>query len=247
MHSTLRRTMPSIVRRSAAVASIVLIPALFTFSANAAPCAALNCSVESGGGSTSGGGGGTGGGSGGGGGGTGTLDGSNGALLPILNQDDPPPAPAAPATIDLAMQARSSAQLPLPQVHTSPQGKTYVRLRTSLWVDGFVQVETPPITVGAQTVQAVATPKSVLWQLGETSITCNSGGSKSGGCSYVYKRSSAKEPSGTYKITASITWAVSWTCQGADCDAAGGVLDDLTAISAQTPLVVSEIQTNNGN
>lgn len=165
--------------------------------------------------------------------------------VPVPGGPAPLAAPAAPPTIALAQQARSSAEVPVPKVHTAPKGKTYVRVRTALWVDGFETVTTEPIKVGDQEVIATATPKSVEWNLGETTLTCNDAGSKDGrSCGYTYKRSSAKQPGGAYQITATIRWGLTWTCTGADCDSPGGTLEDLTATSVLTPLIVSEIQTN---
>ncbi|NDU71606.1 hypothetical protein GWI34_03050 [Actinomadura sp. DSM 109109] len=159
-----------------------------------------------------------------------------------------PPAPAPPDTWTLVQQARSSAQFPVPTAHTAPKGKTFVRLRTTLWVDGFTVVQTQPITVGAQTVQATATPSSVTWNLGEKQIVCQDPGSRTGKtCGYTYRRSSTGQPGGAWQITATITWKIAWTCQGADCDSAGGTLEDQTMTSQSTPLVVSEIQTNTRN
>ena len=155
------------------------------------------------------------------------------------------PAPPAPATQDLAEEARSSAQLPLPTAYTAPSDKTFVGLRTRLWVSGFEPVSTEPISAGDQTVVATATPRSVTWRLGETEITCQTPGSRSDDtCSYVFRRSSTRAPGGAYQITATITFDVTWTCTGSDCDSPGGTLAPLTATSLPRPLVVSEIQTN---
>ncbi|KAB2341288.1 hypothetical protein [Actinomadura rudentiformis] len=129
-------------------------------------------------------------------------------------------------------------------MHTAPDGKTYVEVKTRLWVEGFREVATEPIVVGAQTIQAIATPKSVSWQLGETTLTCLGPGSKNDdSCSHVYKRSSAGQPGGVYQLSATITWSVRWTCAGADCDAPGGDLADLSMPSIPEPFVVDEIQT----
>ncbi|WP_344590061.1 hypothetical protein [Actinomadura vinacea] len=215
--------------------------------ATAAPCTLpggnLDCSKSSPGGS-SGGGIGTGG--GGGGGSTGeipTLDGLDSGGIGAQNA--PPQAAAAVPTAVLAQQARDSAQFPVPQVHTSPEGRTYVRVRTGLWVEGFTTVSTEPITVDGQTIQATATPKRVEWNLGETTLTCNGAGSQNDTtCSHTYQRSSTQQPGGAYQITATIYWGVAWTCTGANCDAAGGTLEDASSPSAPTPLIVGEIQTN---
>ncbi|TDD72160.1 hypothetical protein E1293_33085 [Actinomadura darangshiensis] len=198
----------------------------------------------------------------GGGGGTGAGGGGNGGpvappppvgltadeaqgFVPVGNTVIPQAAPVT--TADLVARAQAATEFPVPVVHTAPADKTYVRLRTALWIDGFGDVETEPITEGAQTVQLVAAPKSVTWDLGEKTLVCDDGGSKNGKtCNYRYKRSSAAQPSGSYKITATITWDVSWTCEGADCDPNGGNLGPTTMTSEATPLLVSEIQTNTG-
>ncbi|MFG2090558.1 MULTISPECIES: hypothetical protein [unclassified Spirillospora] len=160
---------------------------------------------------------------------------------------DGDPAPAAPTTLDWVAAAESSARLPAPIVHTAPNGKTYVRMRTSLWVDGFEVVRTDPIGGGGQSIQATANPVSVTWNMGEAQKKCEDAGSKEGkSCNYTYKRSSAGQPAGAYQITATITWDLTWTCEGAACDAPGGDLGPESVTSQPTPLVVSEIQTNTG-
>ncbi|TDC51010.1 hypothetical protein E1281_21265 [Actinomadura sp. KC345] len=143
--------------------------------------------------------------------------------------------------------AKSSAELPAPIVHTAPDGKTYVRIRTSLWVDGFRVVKTDPIGGGGQSIQATADPVSVTWNMGESRKRCEDAGSKSGEtCNYTYKRSSTGQPSGAYQITATITWNLTWSCDGPACAPTGGDLGAETVTSQPTPLVVSEIQTNTG-
>lgn len=159
------------------------------------------------------------------------------------------PAPRVPTT-ELAWEARASAPVPVPRAHTAPADKTYVRLRTNLWVDGFVRVSTPPIRSATddRTVQAVATPYLVVWNVGEGTHTCTTAGAaNSSACHYVYRRSSSNQPGGRYHITATIRWRVTWSCTGNDCDIRGGTLEDLEMSSAQVPLTVSEIQTNSRN
>jgi hypothetical protein len=190
----------------------------------------------------------------------GTGGGSSGPVLPpppegltadeaigTVPVDGPPPAPAAPSTSQLVEQAMASRGFPVPTVHTAPDGKTYVRVRTSLWVDGFDVVRTEPVSAGDQTVQATAEPVSVTWNLGEKQLVCKNAGSKNGDdCNYTYKRSSTGQPGGKYQITATVTWHATWTCEGAECDSPGGDLGDQTSTSLPTPLVVGEIQTNTG-
>ncbi|HEY8479968.1 MAG TPA: hypothetical protein VIL71_09080 [Spirillospora sp.] len=166
-------------------------------------------------------------------------------VVPVAG--DPAPAPAAPNTFELVQEALASKGFPVPRVHTAPDAKTYVRVRTSLWVDGFEVLQTRPVSAGDQTVQATARPVSVTWDLGDAKLVCHNAGSRDGkSCNHTYKRASTRQPGGKYQITATITWHVTWTCEGSDCDSPGGDLGEQTSTSQPTPLVVSEIQTNTG-
>ncbi|GAA4224311.1 hypothetical protein GCM10022254_03460 [Actinomadura meridiana] len=243
------------VATAAITATALMTPLVAAVPAQAAPCHLTNprtgtCNVTSHKPGKGGGGGGNGGG------------GASGPILPpppegltaneaqgfVSVPGGAAPLGAAPAsTADLVATARAATAFPVPIVHTAPADKTYVGLRTSLWVEGFGNVQTEPIEGDGQLVQLVATPKSVTWDLGEKKITCEDGGSKNGKtCTYRYARSSASQPGGSYKITATITWDVSWTCRGAGCDAQEGDLDPNTVSSAPTPFIVGEIQTNTG-
>jgi len=162
-----------------------------------------------------------------------------------LGAGDAPAAVQRVPTIDVAYNAQNQLQLPAPHVHTSPDGKTYVELRTALWVDqaDFAR-ETAPATVPGQTVTAIATPQSVTWKMGEGTVTCQTAGSPRGrGCGYTYKRSSAGQPEGKYAISVTVTWNVYWTCVG-DCDAAQGTYAEPTmSMTTNTTLAVGEVQT----
>lgn len=156
-----------------------------------------------------------------------------------------PPQAAPITTGQLLEMAMTAAPLPVPKVHTAPSDKTYVRLRTSLWVEGFRDVPIPPVSAGGQTVAANAEAVGVDWDLGENKLACDNGGSKDGkSCSYIYKRSSTGQPGGSYEVTATIKWRVTWTCTGSGCEAPSGSLGLVTMTSAPAPLTVGEIQTN---
>ncbi|MFD0683295.1 hypothetical protein [Actinomadura fibrosa] len=235
---------------AAVVATALTTPLLVTPSAQAAPCRGVpkhvicnNTSHVVG----SSGGGGSGSGSGGGSGPfippppEGLADNEAAGFVPV----DGPAAPAAapPSAFDLAVSAMAGTFLPSPKVRTAPADKTYIRMRTSLWVEGVEAKSTDPI--GAPQVQATATPSKVVWNLGEKTIECTGLGTPKGtSCSYVYQRSSAGQPGGSWKITATVYWDVSYRCLAGGC--APGVLDPQQTTSAPTPLVVSEIQTNTG-
>ncbi|TDB71993.1 hypothetical protein E1264_42145 [Actinomadura sp. KC216] len=247
-----RRAASGAITASALVTAALLVPiatAAPAFGCIVRPDGTMSCnprSTETG--STGGGGG-----SGGGGGGPveppppeGLTANEAVGFVPVDGGGAPLQA-APPNTFELVQSALAKKGLPVPEVHTAPNGKTYVRMRTALWVEGFNVVQTAPVSAGAQTVQATAQPRSVTWNLGEDKLVCQNAGSKDGkACSYAYKRSSAGQPGGKYEITATISWHITWTCQGADCDAPGGDLGEHTMTSQPTPLIVSEIQTNTG-
>lgn len=156
---------------------------------------------------------------------------------------NPPPA-ALPAT-EVAMEARAAIQPPQPTVYTAPANRTYVRLRTGLWVGGFREVR-QPLTLGGTTVILYAEPKTVTWNMGESTITCQDAGSRSGKtCGYTYNRSSADQPNGKYRISATINWYLHWRCTGGLCDAAGGDwgADSMESRTTEADLAVGEVQT----
>lgn len=193
-----------------------------------------------------GGGGGTGGG-GGGGGNTGPGLGcpTNQGPQVVCNPGQPGPVaqPRVPA-YDIAVSARDQIVVPPPHVHTAPAGRTYVQLKTGLWVDGAdfgdYSITLPPVT--GETVTATAHHKEVVWKMGEGSVTCYAAGTPGGtSCGYSYDRSSAAQPNGKYQISATVVWRVTWHCDG-PCDQTDGTLDDMTMTTA-APLAVGEIQT----
>jgi hypothetical protein len=260
-------SMPSTGRRKTrlgalSATAIVLASSVTVFSdaalkgspALAGPCSSggqgFGCGLDDGGGS--GGGGGDSGGSGGGGGGGGIPEapGDDGSLLPNGEDGQGGASDEPQPTIHWAEIARAGAHLPTPVVNTAPRDKTYVGLRTGLWVNNFVSVETPRIGDGDQQVWAIATPKRVIWDLGEKTITCDGAGSAgSMECSYTYSRASVDASKwtnkiGAHKITATIVWGLTWHCVGSDCDDDFGTLDDMTMTSTPHPLVVDEIQAN---
>lgn len=243
-------------RPTAAALALSLLPAgallLLPQSASADPCVdqgGRTVRVCAGGGSVRPGSGGGGGGGAPTGGGAVPVDEDlgcpeeEGAFACNLVDDTPEPAEVVP-TAAVAEMARDQLTIPTPTIHTAPSPRTYVKVRTSLWIDR--QDFAPRVaraSAGGQTVTATAEPQSVVWNMGENTVTCTTAGSPKGtDCGYTYNRSSAGRPGGAYTISATITWRVTWTCTGA-CDQAGGTLDDMSSTST-SPLIVSEIQTN---
>jgi hypothetical protein len=168
------------------------------------------------------------------------------------------PAPAAPVDpLTLAEQAASSITLPQPMIYTNPSGSTYVNFPTWLWVDSTTwHPYVATASAGGVTATAVATPSSVYWSMGDGStVVCQGPGTpyqsdkpsnqQNTSCSYEYPQSSAGQPSpngdpndDSYPVTATITWAVSWTATGAP---GGGTLPFLKTQST-TPLRVEQVE-----
>lgn len=146
-----------------------------------------------------------------------------------------PVAPPPPDPRDLAEQAIDQIRVPVPVINLGPDDtKVAVNVWTWLWLD---QAAPLSITVeaGGVSVTATATLDSVTWTTGEpaktneawpeaagTPVTCSGAGSppiagyESGlrpPCGYVFRSRSTPERtggSGTWPITATSTWAVSW-------------------------------------
>lgn len=165
--------------------------------------------------------------------------------LGIGCQQGPPPGPLpTTATTEVAGDAADRLVLPPPDIHTSPNQRSYVRLKTGLWVDDAFTTLTASATdpLGVQRVTATATPQEVTWNMVEGTKTCQGPGRpNSTACSYTYQRSSASQPGGKYRISATITWSVHWVCEGA-CDQTEGDLDPMPMTSF-LELPVQEIQT----
>lgn len=211
--------------------------------ASAAPCHnGGSCSISGGHHYAGRGGGGNDGGGGGGNTGPGLGCPNQGPQIVCTPGNAPAAVPHIP-TIDVVFDARDQIAVPAPHVHTAPAGRTFVRLETGLWVDQADYVtRSITVTVPDQSVTATATPQSVTWNMGEGSVTCTGPGTPGGtACAYTYERSSASRPGGKYRISATITWALGWTCTG-NCDQAAGQLDPLT-MTTTADLAVGEVQT----
>ncbi|MGI8330745.1 hypothetical protein ACRYCC_12330 [Actinomadura scrupuli] len=150
-------------------------------------------------------------------------------------------------TADLAAMAMDRIALPVPRPHTSPSARTWIGLRTFLWIDRRLW---HPYTAGAavpgQRVTLIARPTRVAWHTGEMRVECAGPGEPyrpgaTPGCGYTYRRSSAHVPGGGYELTATVFYTVEWTCTGS-CDTAAGSGGPLPA-TGRTRLSVGEIQT----
>ena len=137
----------------------------------------------------------------------------------------------------LAALARRDLVLPSPVIRSSPpQGQPQLtRLPTWLWISPAAWApQSKTAAVPGESVTATATPTVVTWQMGDgAEVSCDGPGTAYSGayspssaspdCGYTYSRSSAGQPGGVFRVTATIAWDVSW---------AGGELAPLFTVAA---------------
>jgi hypothetical protein len=159
--------------------------------------------------------------------------------------------PSEEITVADAVQgALAGLARPVMKIRTSPRTRSYVGLRTFLWVDR-TQWRPMPGTAraGGYTVTGTSTPVEVVWNLGDKTITCTGPGTpynpkgpenQKGTCTHVYQKSSADQPGGEYQISATVNWRVTWVCEPACGSGDEGIVAGLSAVEQ---LPVGEIQT----
>jgi hypothetical protein len=149
--------------------------------------------------------------------------------------------PGVPPPGVLGQIARRLLLLPSPVIRSSPApgDLQLVRLPVWLWVESAMWVpRSKTAVVPGERVTATATPVSVTWRMGDGSaVFCRGPGipytrryspaSASPDCGHTYARSSAGQPRGAYKVTATITWIVTWHAAGG----AGGTLPPLFTVA----------------
>ena len=152
--------------------------------------------------------------------------------------------PALPPPAALAELARQTLGLPSPVIASNPvqDGLQLVNLPTWLWIAPAQWApRSKTATVPGESVTATATPVSVTWHPGDGStVTCDGAGTPyssaddpaaaSPDCGHTWTTSSAGQPGGAFRATATITWDITWRGAGG----AGGALPPLftTAVAA---------------
>lgn len=165
------------------------------------------------------------------------------AAAPAAGAGPAAPAPPQFTPGDATREALSMLTPAPPRIGSAPCTSAgcegTVGVPVWLWTDPW-QAETAEATAGPYTVTATATPIQVVWSLGDgQTITCTTPGtpynqaqhgwSSSPDCGGMYSRT------GTYAITASMTYRVEWT--GADTGQ-----DDIVVTSSTRPFRVGEYQ-----
>ena len=153
--------------------------------------------------------------------------------------------------LTVAQQVASRLNLVTPTLKTSPEAptKALVGLETWLWIPGGQwRPLTDSVQLGGTTVTVTARPVQTRWNMGEATEVCPDAGRvwrKGLGkkakttCGYTYQRTSAGQPGKTYRVSAVIRYAITWTCQG-DCTQGGGNLGMLDSPTDTTDLQVGE-------
>ena len=166
----------------------------------------------------------------------------------------PPPPPANPR--DLAGEAQQKTPLPVPTVGLSPAPPIpqLVNLPVFLWIDKAQWVpQKASATAGTVTSTVTATPKRVVWDMGNgDSVSCDNPGKpyvpgvpddqQPSRCRYKgYPRSSAGAPNGTFTVTTTLEWDVSLVAIGAPGSGSLGTARRSTTTAVQ----VVEVQALN--
>ncbi|HEY1829800.1 MAG TPA: hypothetical protein VGG38_06095 [Acidimicrobiales bacterium] len=160
-------------------------------------------------------------------------------------------ATQAAAQIDpaaVAQQAVKQLAFGTPSIEMAPPDGSpqLVSVATWLWLDPDAwQTLTATANAGTVTATATATPSKVIWNMGDgDSVTCDGPGTPYSSsdpnattdCSYTWPQA------GSYTVTATVYWSVTWTAVGA---AGGGDLGLQAGPAAEVPVTVTESQAIN--
>ncbi|MEV2272907.1 hypothetical protein [Nonomuraea africana] len=147
----------------------------------------------------------------------GALEGEPGGDAPVITP------------IMVALLARDRFTLPSPTIASSPKPSDPQLVRLPVWLavdQGIWHPYTSSATAGGITATATATPATVTWSMGDGNTkTCRGPGTlykegrddprkESPTCGHTYVESSATAPNAKYPVTATITWAITWSAAG---------------------------------
>lgn len=143
----------------------------------------------------------------------------------VFSPTDPVASPVSAQ--QLAQHAYQALVMPRPDVDMSPgmDVPQLAGLPVWLWLKpGSWSPKSVTLTANGVTVTATATPRQVVWSMGDgTTETCAGPGTPFPGhpagdgtapsptCGHTYRRTSATEPGGAFRVTTTIVWRVDWT------------------------------------
>lgn len=141
--------------------------------------------------------------------------------LPAGAAPGPPTTPAV-----LAQVATNRLNLAVATIDASPPttSNQLVNLPTWVWLAGWSGVSAQAAVPG-ESVTATARPTSATWSFGDGAVVvCAGPGTpfRSGDdprapsptCGHTYTAPSSGQPGGVYRVTVTVTWAISWTGGG---------------------------------
>ena len=185
--------------------------------------------------------------------GPGTID-----PMPVIWVTTAPNQPAIPTVSPavLAQQAESQLPLPAPSIEMAPPANRdqLVNVSSWLWIDAAAwRPMSATAAAGPVSATATAAPTEVVWNMGDGhSVTCDGPGvpydssnpDASTYCSYTWPSSSAGQPGGAYRVTATVFYRASWTAAGAP---GGGSLGLVAGPPSTVAVRVAESQAINDN
>jgi hypothetical protein len=131
----------------------------------------------------------------------------------------------------VALTARESVAIPAPPISTSPSAddRLYTQVQTWLWLqEQWWTSYSATASAGNVSATVTATPIAAHWDTGDGESTT---------CKHTYTRSSAGEDGGTYTLTATVTFEITWTSN----TGGGGTLEAIER-TASREVEVGEIQ-----
>lgn len=148
----------------------------------------------------------------------------DGAQVPVGDTFTVPEGDGAPVDpVVLARTARESVAIAVPVVATSPSAdrELYTQVPTWLWLEGESWgTHTATATAGSVSATVTARPRRTVWSMGDGhTVTCDGPGvpweegmaEDDTYCSHTYRTSSAGQPAGTFTISVTVHFAVTWT------------------------------------
>ncbi len=169
----------------------------------------------------------------------------------------PPGGPGGgppPDAAELAQSAVGTLGLAQADLHLAPTypDPAVVGIETWLWLpESQWQALTKTVRAGGTAVTVTATPDRVVWDMGPGETTCfdagrawvdGMGDDAVTRCGYTYDETSTDEPEGVFGVTATISYAVDWSCSGV-CTATSGSLGLVAAPAGTGTVRVVQRQT----
>ncbi|MFC4060926.1 hypothetical protein ACFOWE_21700 [Planomonospora corallina] len=128
-----------------------------------------------------------------------------------------------------AVAAAERLDLPDPEIGSSPRPNELQLVRFPIWLTiprKAWRPRTATATVDGTTATVVARPLRVTWSMGDgTTVVCRGPGTAyregrddprrpSPTCGHTYLEPSTDAAGGEYRVTATVTWEVTWTAAG---------------------------------